>query len=276
MKAFILLVTVISSLNCGWARAGAGEEIVLVSKPYFFGSGGVLDTPVRAGSAIIAWSTQELSVNVQPRTMIQHFNDMFTSDGVPLEFNVATKLQVTDSVRLAKSFGVWEYEASQGIQWPGWFGNNLMKPIENFVRQAVRVHGLNETAINPVAIDKIDADVAAAIAAEIDRIGLPVALLGFTVGKASPPDAVKNQRIATAEQQQRKLTEDQRKLAEDARLNAETSRAKADNAYRNDLGMNPEQFIRLEAIHMQRDVCVKGGCTFVTSAGAVAPMIAVK
>lgn len=274
MKIFTLCLTLLSSISCSWARAGAGEEIVLVEKPYFFGTGGVSDKPVKTGSAIIALSTEELSVNVQPRTMIQHFNDMFTSDGVPLEFNVATKLQVTDSVRLAKEFGVWEYDAGSNIKWPGWFGNNLMKPIENYVRQAVRVHGLNETAINPVAIDAIDTQVFRAIQVEIDRINLPVSLLGFTVGKATPPDAVKNQRIATAEQQQRKLTEDQRKLAEDARLSAETSRAKADNAYRNDLGMNPEQFIRLEAIHMQREVCVKGGCTFVTSAGAVAPIIA--
>lgn len=276
MKVVLLCAAIASSLNCGWARAGAGEEIVLVEKPYFFGNGGVADKPIKTGSAIIAWSTEELSVNVQPRTMIQHFNDMFTSDGVPLEFNVATKLQVTDSVRMAKEFGVWEYDTGGNIKWPGWFGNNLMKPIENYVRQAVRVHGLNETAINPVAIDKIDEDVFKAITVEIDRINLPVALLGFTVGKATPPDAVKNQRIATAEQQQRKLTEDQRKLAEDSRLNAETSRAKADNAYRNDLGLNPEQFIRLEAIHMQREVCVKGGCTFVTGGGPISPIIAVK
>jgi hypothetical protein len=250
--------------SCGYARAGAGEEIVLVHKPWFFGHGGVDPEPVKAGSRIIAWSTSGMSVNMQPRTFIQHFNDMFTNDGVPLEFNVASKFQVTDSVRMVKDFGVWEYDSGGGIQWPGWFGNNLMKPIENYVRQAVRKHGLNETAINPTAIDAIDAEVVKAIEAEVSRINLPAKLLGFTVGKATPPDAVKNQRIATAEQQQRKLTEDQRKLAEDARLAAEISRAKADNAYRNDIGLSPEQFLRLEAIHMQRDVCAKAGaCTFI-------------
>lgn len=268
MKQLLPLVLALACGACGYARANAGEEIVLVRKPYLFGSGGVGSNPVSAGSRIIAWSTDELHVNMQPTTFIQHFNDMFTSDGVPLEFNVATRLQITDSVRMAKEFGVWEYTTGGGgIQagWPGWYGNNLFKPIENFVRQAVRKHGLNETAINPVAIDSIDAECLKAIQAEIERINLPVKLLGFTVGKATPPDAVKNQRIATAEQQQRKLTEDQRKLAEDARLAAEESRASADNAYRNKMTLSPEQFIQLEAIHAQRDVCLRGGCTYVAS-----------
>lgn len=274
MKHLLIAVVCLISAACGYARAGAGEEIVLVQKPWFFGHGGIVPEPVRAGSTLIALSTSELSVNMQPQTFIQHFNDMFTNDGVPLEFNVATKLQVTDSVRMAKDFGVWNYDSGGGVMWPGWFGNNLMKPVENYVRQAVRKHGLNETAINPTAIDAIDKEVAEAIQVELKRINVPSQLLGFTVGKATPPDAVKNQRIATAEQQQRKLTEDQRKLAEDARLAAETSRAKADNAYRNDMSLSPEQFLRLEAIHMQREVCVKGGCTFI--AGDASPIIGVK
>jgi hypothetical protein len=43
----------------------------------------------------------------------------------------------------------------------------------------------------------------------------------MTVGRANPPDSVKNQRIEAAAQQQRIQTETQRKLAEDSRLQAE-------------------------------------------------------
>lgn len=124
-----LLVVAVLSSGCGYARAGAGEEVVLVRKPWFFGSGGIVPTPVKAGSRFVAWSTEELKVNVQPRTFIQHFNDMFTNDGVPLEFNVATKLQVSDSVRMARDFGVWEYDSGGGILWPGWYGNTSRNPL---------------------------------------------------------------------------------------------------------------------------------------------------
>jgi hypothetical protein len=68
---------------------------------------------------------------------------------------------------------------------------------------------------------------------------LPVTLINVTVGRALPPDAIKHQRIETAQQEQRVLTEGQTKLAEDARKAAEQSRADADNAYRNALGLSP-------------------------------------
>lgn len=260
----VAVVLAATSVACDYAAPGAGEEIVLVHKPYVFGHGGVDPVPVKTGATLIWPSTEELKVNMQPRTFILHFDDMFTSDGVPLDFDVAVRLRVTDSVRMAAEFGVWEYDKDgKGTMWPGWFGNNLMKPIETFVRQAVRKHGLNETAINPVAVDEIDAEIHAAIEGEIRRIKLPAALEGFTVGRAAPPDAIENQRIATAEQQQRKLTEAMRREAEDARLAAESSRAQADRAYMDRIGMSADEFIRLAAINMQERACAKGGCTFV-------------
>ena len=76
----------------------------------------------------------------------------------------------------------------------------------------------------------------------------------MTVGRANPPDAIKNQRVETATQEQRSNTERQRKLAEDQRLQAESSRAAADNAYRESMHLSPEQFIQLEQIKMQEAV----------------------
>lgn len=36
----------------------------------------------------------------------------------------------------------------------------------------------------------------------------------------------------------------------------------------NQLGMSSEQFIQLEAIHAQREVCMKGGCTLIMGSGS--------
>ena len=38
-------------------------------------------------------------------------------------------------------------------------------------------------------------------------------------------------------------------------------RAAADQAYNQKMGLNTEQYVALQAIQMQRDVCAKGGCT---------------
>ena len=172
----------------------------------------------------------------------------------PLTFSV------TDSVALVDKFGVAPDQS--GV--PLWYRANVVQPFRNLVRQEVRKHGMNETAINTAAVEQIDRVVSEQLTAYIKEIGLPVRLVDMTVGRANPPDAIKNQRIETAAQEQRANTEKQRKLAEDQRLQAELSRANADNAYRNQMSLSPEQFLRLEAIHMQRDVCAKGGWTFIT------------
>jgi hypothetical protein len=47
----------------------------------------------------------------------------------------------------------------------------------------------------------------------------------------------------------------------------------ADNAYRNKMSLSPEQFIQLESVHMQREVCARGGCSFIL--GSASPVISV-
>jgi regulator of protease activity HflC (stomatin/prohibitin superfamily) len=206
----------------------------------------------------VAPTTSYVMVNMQPQQFPVHFEDLMSSDGVPLDFDATLRLQVTNSVQLIEQFG------------PDWFDRNVAVEFSNRVRQSVRKHGMNETAISTAAVEEIDVEVTGAMEQYLTEAKLPVRLIQVTVGRANPPDAVKNQRVATATEQQRQLTEAQRKLAEDARLEAERSRAAADNAYRNSLGLTPAQFIALEAINMQRAACTgTTTCTFVVGGGAL-------
>lgn len=250
MKHWLVLLVVASSA-CSSVAPNAGEEAVLVMKPYFFGSGGVYGTPVKTGQTWVAPTTDAIMVSVVPEQHSIHFDDLMSSDGVPLDFDAVIRLQVSDSVRLIQAFG------------DKWFANNVQAEFSNRVRQAVRKHGMNETAIQSTAVDAIDKEVSDAMEAYIKQAAIPVRLVDVTVGRANPPDSIKSQRIETAAQEQRANTEKQRKLAEDQRREAEIARAASDNAYRNALGMSSEQFIQLEAIHAQREVCLKGGCTFI-------------
>jgi len=98
----------------------------------------------------------------------------------------------------------------------------------------------------------------------------------MTVGKANPPDSVKNQRIETATQEQRIQTEQQTKLAEVQRKSAEEARAAADNAYRQAIGLSPEQYVQLKRIEMEQRVCADGKCTFIENSGGALPTFGVK
>ena len=242
--------------GCHAVAPDAGYEAVLIHKPWFFGHGGVNATAVKAGQTWVAPSTEAVYVTMVPQQHGIHLDDLMSSDGVPLDFDAVVRLQVTDSVSLISNFG------------ERWFENNVQAEFANRVRQAVRKHGMNETAIQNTAVDAIDAEVSKAMLDYIAQAKLPLKLIDVTVGRANPPDSIKSQRIETAAQEQRANTEKQRKLAEDQRKEAEIARAASDNAYRNALGMSPEQFIQLEAIHAQREVCMKGGCTLIMGSGS--------
>jgi regulator of protease activity HflC (stomatin/prohibitin superfamily) len=249
------LVAVLAA-GCHAVAPDAGYEAVLIHKPWFFGHGGVNPTAVKAGQSWVAPSTEAVYVTMVPQQHGIHFDDLMSSDGVPLDFDAVVRLQVTDSVSLISNFG------------EKWFENNVQAEFANRVRQAVRKHGMNETAIQNTAVDAIDAEVSKAMLDYIAQARLPLKLIDVTVGRANPPDSIKSQRIETAAQEQRANTERQRKLAEDQRKEAEIARAASDNAYRNALGMSSEQFIQLEAIHAQREICLKGGCTMIMGGGS--------
>ena len=253
-RTIAVLLTVALTAGCSRFAPDAGHQIVLIKKPWFFGHGGIEPTPVTTGSTFGALTTQGIDVFMQPQRFDADIPDTMTSDGVPIGFHAIVNLQVTDSVKLISKFG------------ENWYMSNLDAPFRTMVRQAVRKHGMNETAISTTAIDAIDAEINQGLNAFIAEKGLPVQLITLTVGKANPPDSVRNQRVETAAQQQRVETEKQKKLAEDQRLMAEQARAKADNAYREDMHLSPEQFIQLETVKMQAEVCGTNGkatCTFI-------------
>ena len=254
MRAGFLVATMALLAGCSTYAPDAGHEVVLIKKPWFFGHGGVVDDPVKTGRTFTAITTDGIDIYMQPQKFEADLKDTMTQDGVPISFHAIMVLRVTNSVALIKGFG------------PDWYRNNLEEQFRTMVRQAVRKRGMNETAISTTAIDAIDEEIRDSLIAFIKEKQLPIELVTMTVGRANPPDSVKNQRIETAAQQQRIQTETQRKLAEDARLQAEQSRAAADNAYREAMHLSPEQFLALETIKMQSNVCGPEGkatCTFI-------------
>ena len=207
MKTRMILVALLLAalVACNMYTPNAGHQVVLVEKPLIFGHGGVDPEPVTTGREITAPTTDGIDVNMQPQKFETELPDTMTSDGVPITFHAIMVLQVTDSVMLIKNFG------------PTWYTNNLEEPFKTMVRQSVRKRGMNETAISTTALDLIDAEIRDQLIAFIRDKSLPIRLVTMTVGRANPPDSIKNQRIETATQEQRIQTEKQKKLAEDQR-----------------------------------------------------------
>ena len=265
-----VLLVVALAIGCRTVQPDAGHEAVLVRKPLLFGSGGVDETPVKTGLKYVAFTTTGIDVNMQPMRIDVEFSDLMTMDGVPIDFHSVLTLQVTDSVKLVRDFGQ-DFAGDK----PGFWVRNLDQPYRTAVRDAVKAHGMNEMAIQATAAEAVDKVVTEHLLTIIKDTGVPVRVLDMSLGRANPPDAILHQRVETAAQEQRINTEKQKKLAEDQRKMAEESRASADQAYNQKMGLNSEQYVALQAIQMQREVCGKGTCTFLYGGNAV-PLINMK
>jgi len=268
MLYFIALASAVTGVTgCSVASPDAGHQVVWVEKPFFFGHGGVDPTPVTTGRSYGALTSTAIDVDMLPQREDMEFDDMMTKSGVPVSFHVVLAFRVTDAVKLVEHFGA---DRNSEGHW-GFWARNLDQPIRTAVRDAVKKRDMQEMAIDQTAADAVGQEVVAAADQIVRQTGVPIAFppAGVNVGRVNPPDAIKNQRIETAAQEQRAITMQQTKLAEDQRKAAEQSRASADNAYRLAMQLSPEQFIQLETIKMQRDVCEKGGCTFFLNGGPV-------
>jgi len=268
--AVVLSASAVVLTGCTVAAPDAGHQVVWVEKPLIFGHGGVDPTPVGTGRSYGAITSQAIDVNMLPQRVDMMFDDMMTKSGVPVSFHVVVTFRITDSVKLVSQFGA---DVDDKGDW-GFWNRNLDQPFRTAVRDSVKQRDMQDIAISQSAADAVGQEVRTSAAQIVQQSGVPILITALNVGRINPPDAVKDQRIATAQQEQRVITEQQTKLAEDARKAAETSRAQADNAYRQAMDLSPQQFIELQRIIMQREVCTHQGanCTFFIG-GGVTPVL---
>ena len=224
-----------------------GEEAVLIYQPWFFGHGGVEETPVQTGQVWTVFSTKVLTVNVKPYLVDERFDDLITNDNNPVDFkfhfifqNIAGKTPV-----LVEKFGV-------GGSGRDWYTNNLREAVRNMARDFTKSKKVFEMTTDKATVDEMQLRVATEVNALLKSKQIPVKLIRVTVGKVFPPKKVVDATIATAVQKQNVKTQQERVKAEQARKKAEIASAAADKAYAEEFGMTPAQFLRLRALENQR------------------------
>ena len=254
---------------CSTVQPDAGHEAVLVRKPLIFGSGGVDATPVKTGLKYVAFTTEGVDVNMQPRRIDSEFTDLMTSDGVPIDFHAvitpAGDRQREAGARLRRRLG-----GANGT--PGFWMRNLDQPFRTAVRDAVKAHGMNEMAIQATAAEGSIRSSPSTCSRSSRR---PACRCGSSTSRSAAPIRPMRSCISASRPPRRSSASTPRSRRSSRRISAssaEESRAAADQAYNQKMGLNTEQYVALQAIQMQRDVCAKGTCTFIYGANAT-PML---
>lgn len=247
----------------------AGEEGVLIYKPWIFGHGGVDKHPITTGMTWTVWSTQVERVNVKPFNINEKFTDLITKDNNPVDFEVHMTFKHIEgqTPKLIEKFGLSDEKYNSG-----WYGSKIQQPLRNDVREFVKDYQMFDISTNPVIANKLQEVVANKVRIFIKQQGIPTTLVNVSVGKVMPPESVIVATLETAAQKQRVLTQEARVKAEESREIAEKASASADKAYMQEMNMTPQQYLQ----NKQLDIIAKKDNVQVFLGAVPQPMVMAK
>ena len=239
MLSLCLMVGLNSCIN---VAPGAGEEAVLIHKPYIFGHGGIDEKPVETGRQYEWFSTSYVTVSMLPQKFDEKLDDAASNDNTLLDFNTQIQLQVEDnkSPVLINNYG------------SNWYVNVIQEVYRNTVRNYISKFGPFDLMSNREVLDSINHAVKNDMERYIDELSaksgeLPINVVNVVVGRAIPNEKQKAEMDNTAAATQAKRTEESRYEMLKAKEAAERQRAIADKAYQEEMGLSADQFIQLKA-----------------------------
>jgi len=265
--ALLSVITMFMFTGClSPSSVDAGEEAVLIYKPWIFGHGGVDETPVKTGLTWTVWSTSVERVTLLPFNIDEVFDDLVTQDNNPVDFklHLTFKHEEGKTPILVEKFGKHK-----------WYKNKVREPLRNSVRSFTKNHKMFDMTTNGRTTDALQEIVSEEVRKFLKAEGIPTQLVKVTVGKVMPPQAVIDATIQTGVQKQNVKTQNERVKAEKARKNAETASAEADKAYMRAIGMNPDQYLAMKQLDNQK-LAIESGSQVSIIMGNAQPMFKVK
>ncbi len=241
-KLFYLIAGIVLLSSCHGVRPGADEEAVLIDKPWFFGHGGVDEDPVSTGLKWCWWSTSAEIFKVTPQRYDESFDDIFSNDNTPLDFNTYINIQIEPGKTpiLLQNYGV------------DWYKNNIQVYYRNKTREYVSMYNPFDLISNREVLNKIDSSLIVDVRNYVYYLSknkeFPIKILSITTGAAKPNQDQLEEMNKTAQYIQQKRSMEQKAIAEVARAEAEKKRAEADKAYMTSMQLDANQFINLKWI----------------------------
>lgn len=247
----------------------AGEEGVLIKKPYIFGHGGVESEPITTGLTWTVWSTEVARVNIKPFNIDEKFDDLVTHDNNRVDFKIHLTFKHIPGKTpiLVEKFG------------SDWYRNKVREPLRNSTRSFTKKHTMFEMTTNSKVTDNLENMVTNEIKAFLVAEGIPTELVLATVGRAFPPQKVIDATEETAVQEQNVKTQTKRVKAEESRAAAERAAANADKAYMEEIGYTSSEYLEMKRLENQRvaiDAAKEGSIKMNMIMGNAQPMFNIK
>ena len=263
--AFIALIICMMLVHS--VSPDADEEAVLIKKPWIFGHGGVVDSPVESGLTWCWFSTHSEYFKIVPVKHQVDMDDLFSDDNTPLDFHtiIITQIKKGKSPILLQNYG------------KDWFNTNLYNYYCNLVRDHISQHSPFDLMSNRQILNEIDDKVLKQMQFYVETLSknkeFPVVVKQVTIGKATPNKEQLAEMNKTAKAVQAKQTQEREAEVQLAREKAERQRAKADKAYMEEMHLSAQDFIQLKWIETVNE---KQGANIDVMVGPNTPMWNIK
>lgn len=243
MKKVTIIFLLAIMTSCYRVQPDAGQESVLVYKPYIFGHGGVDDMPISTGATWCVITTDHKEFPITPVTITEDFTNMIPSDNTPVSFSVYLKCQIQKgrTPELYKNFSA------------DWYAHSLQASFRTMVRDKASAFKMFDLASKREISSQLERDIFKDISEYSKKLNLPVDLLQVSIGAITPPEQVLTETKNTAAQNQSILTQSARANAELSRKQAEINKAIADNAYKNQMGMSVSEYLSLRHLEIEKE-----------------------
>lgn len=263
--AFVCLIFSVMLIHS--VSPDADEEAVLIKKPWVFGHGGVVDSPVESGLTWCWFSTHSEYFKIVPVKHQVDMDDLFSDDNTPLDFHtiIITQIKKGKSPILLRNYG------------KDWFNTNLYNYYCNLVRDHISQHSPFDLMSNRQILNEIDDKVLKQMQFYVETLSknkeFPVVVKQVTIGKATPNKEQLAEMNKTARAVQAKQTQEREAEVQLARKKAERQRAKADKAYMEEMHLSAQDFIQLKWIETVNE---KQGANIDVMVGPNTPMWNIK
>lgn len=279
IKKKLLNLAVISLISINFqgcfkpSTINAGEEAVLIKKPWFFGSGGVEQETIKTGLTWTAWTTEVVSVNLKPFNITEPFNDLITIDNNPVDFEIHLTFQYEAGKTpfLLEKFGLPVIDQGRYTT-GGWYGSKVKEPLKNSIREYTKTKTMFEMTTSPASVLELEQLITKEVNNYLNKENMPIRLLTATVGKVNPPADIIKATIQTGIQKQNVMTQNERVKAEQAREVAEKASALADKAYMLAINMSPDQYLKMKEIDNQKLAIERDKNVTIIMGGNAVPM----
>lgn len=221
----------------------AGEELVLIKKPWFYGTSGVEQKTYTIGTVWAIRSTKVQFVSLKPYLVSFKFSNVMTSDNIPISLNVDITFQNQKgkTAKLVTDFGE-DSNWTNALLFP-----TLRVNLESYIKSNL----FSTLQANSPEITAIENSLLKNIESFLKDKKIPIDVMQFAINKITPPKDIREIALNIALKDKKiKIRQKDIKLQE-LQQELERERAKADKSYMENMQMTISQYLKFKRMELE-------------------------